>query len=195
MPTSSPLVTRRASEFDDPVCEIILFVGRPACGKTFLFHRIFEQKGYKRIVSPDNCCHPDRFTRLKLRRQATGEAGAIAQRLASRPLDSLYVIDAPLATRVERVNIIKSLESISSDRVARSLPRFKLRCFDFVVAEDVCKHNSQFAELWDRLGTTPTPEGKDRSFVEEEAFTEWRMAYQAPHIDEGEHCCCCTVDD
>jgi len=51
MPTSSPLRSRQYSEFDDPVAEVILFVGRPASGKTFFYNRIFKKHGYERIVS------------------------------------------------------------------------------------------------------------------------------------------------
>ncbi|GAA5906260.1 uncharacterized protein JCM6883_005492 [Sporobolomyces salmoneus] len=164
LPTSTPLVTPPPSEFEDPIAEVVFLVGRPACGKTFLYHRIFETRGYKRITSSNT---------LEISRQ-----------VSSNPSHSLYVLDLALPSRSSRTNLIKLFESISSERSSSSnLPRFRLRCFNFVVPEEVCKHNSQFAELWDRDGGTP--EGKEREFVEEEAFTDWRLEFQAPKLDEG----------
>jgi len=49
--------------------------------------------------------------------------------------------------------------------------------------EELCQHNSQFAELWDQQ---VTPEGKERRFCTEEMFSDWRIEFENPSLDEGE---------
>ncbi|GAA5946216.1 hypothetical protein JCM3765_000156 [Sporobolomyces pararoseus] len=162
MPTSTPLRLRRASEFDDPIAEVVFFVGRPACGKTFLFNRIFKKSGFVRITSTDT----DQLSRY----------------LQSHLSQNLYVIEVPLPSHASRLNYIQLFQNISSKRTSLNLPPFTLRCFNFLVPEEVAKHNSQFAELWDQ---DETEEGNARSFVEEEDFTDWRLSYKAPTLQEG----------
>ncbi|GAA5977433.1 hypothetical protein JCM5350_004686 [Sporobolomyces pararoseus] len=164
MPTSTPLRLRTLSEFDDPVAEVVFFVGRPACGKTFFFNRIFEKPGFVRITSTDT--------------------NQLSRYLQSRISQNLYVIDVPLPSRASRLDYIQLFQDISSKRTSSSppLPPFTLRCFNFLVSEEVAKHNSQFAELWDQ---DETEEGKARSFVDEEGFTDWRLSYQVPTLQEG----------
>jgi len=49
-PTSSPLVPRRQSEFEDEVADFVFLVGPPASGKSSLYFRLFQKHGYARIV-------------------------------------------------------------------------------------------------------------------------------------------------
>lgn len=50
-PTSTPLLPRRNSEFDEEhPPEVVIFVGFPGSGKTSFFKQHFAEKGYVHIV-------------------------------------------------------------------------------------------------------------------------------------------------
>ncbi|GAA5825504.1 hypothetical protein JCM5353_005329 [Sporobolomyces roseus] len=156
-PTSTPLIPRRQSEFDDEIADVVFLVGPPASGKSSLYFRYLQKRGYERITS--------------------SEVDKLATKLRSNPKQLLYVLDFPLPSRASRSGFIKLLESHKPSGLS-----FKLRCFQFLVSEEVCKHNSQFAELWDQQ---VTPEGKERRFTDEEQFTDWRIEFENPNLNEG----------
>lgn len=63
MPTNKALVLKKQRcEFDDPVFEVVIFVGPPSCGKTHLWKTRFEGRDYVRVVRP----LPSRYTRRRL---------------------------------------------------------------------------------------------------------------------------------
>ncbi|GAA6005125.1 hypothetical protein JCM11491_002585 [Sporobolomyces phaffii] len=180
MPTSTPLIPRQRSEFDDPIADVVLFVGPPASGKTSFYYRHFEKHGYERITSND--------------------VDHLESKLRSTPAQHRYVLDFSLASRASRAPFVRLVKLLSAPpaltspaTAAPSLtreprPRCVVRCLEFVVSEEVCKHNSQFAELWDHSAGGrgyDTPEGRSREFTPEEEFTEWRMSVQAPKVSEG----------
>lgn len=183
LPTSTPLIPRPSSEFDEPIVDIVFLVGPPACGKTSLYYRFFEKAGYERIVSPlshSSSRFPNMAQFVLSRSQTMTNLNDLAFYIRSQLEPSNYVLDVPLAsisTRSTSLKLFKShFQQISSSS-------FRLRCLNFLVPGEVCKHNSQFRELWDQGDMM---EGKKRKFVEEEEFAEWRLTFESPRVEEGE---------
>lgn len=51
-PTSTPLLPRRSSEFEEQGLEVVIFVGSPGAGKSTFYKKHFAPRGYVHIVSP-----------------------------------------------------------------------------------------------------------------------------------------------
>ncbi|GAA6062392.1 hypothetical protein JCM10212_003201 [Sporobolomyces blumeae] len=162
-PTSTPLLPRRLSEFDDHVHpEVIIFVGSPGAGKTSFYKKHFAPKGYVHINQ--DTLH-------------TREA------CLSRLVKTLSVPDPPSCI-IDNTSPSRHVRELYVSTVRRQFSelKVKVRCFVFTASRDVCMHNSVYRALYDRVDRG---NGKVREMLPPIAFDSFRNNYEEPTLDEG----------
>ncbi|GAA5829209.1 hypothetical protein JCM3766R1_001018 [Sporobolomyces carnicolor] len=159
-PTSTPLLPRRNSQFEDETLEVVIFVGSPGAGKTSFYQKYFQPKGYVHINQDtlrtrDNC--------VKLLRETL-----------SSPTPQSCVIDntSPAAsTRDVYLSILRS-----------EFPHVKARCLVFTASREVCMHNSVYRASYE---PTDPVTGKARLLLPQIAFDAFALKFEKPTLDEG----------
>ncbi|GAA5835167.1 hypothetical protein JCM9279_007217 [Rhodotorula babjevae] len=157
MPTNKALVLKKQRcEFDDPVFEVVLFIGPPSCGKTHLWRTRFEGKDYVRVTSTDP---------IKL------------QHLLERDSPTSIVIDASLPTRTARRAVLRLVEKYS--------PQHRVRAFVWNVDEDLAKHNHVFWWLYGSSGGAGANGiGEKPAWLAEQDWRSWFAQYETVNFEE-----------
>lgn len=140
---------------DQSAPEIVLFVGAPASGKTFLFTRVFEPAGYVH-VNQDTLRSRDKCLRV------------VRDTISS---DLSCVVDNTNRDRATRKHYID---------LARTLG-VRIRCIYFDVPKHVCVHNNHFRA---HHGPTSGKEER-RTLLPFTAIESWFKDRQPPRRDEG----------
>ncbi|GAA5921564.1 hypothetical protein JCM3775_003108 [Rhodotorula graminis] len=158
MPTNRRLVMKKQrSEWDDPVFEVVLFIGPPSCGKTHMWTTRFEGKDYVRVTSTDP---------------------AQLQRLLERDSPTSIVVDAPLPTRAARRALIRLVEK-------HTRAEHGVRAFVWNVDEDLAKHNHVFWWLYGKGGGEATGGvGERPAWLGEEDWRSWFAKYKSVNFEE-----------
>ncbi|GAA5975452.1 hypothetical protein JCM10908_005167 [Rhodotorula pacifica] len=161
LPTSSPLLPRRNSEFEDEhPPEVVIFVGFPGSGKTSFFKTHFAPKGYVHI------------------NQDT---------LRSRPaclnlLQSCLSSTPPKSCVIDNTSPSRSVRSEYLSLIRSSFPGVKVRCFYFTAPIQLAMHNSVYRALCEPVDKG---NGKVRDVLPLIAFTSFRSNLEIPSMDEG----------
>ncbi|GAA5821214.1 hypothetical protein JCM11251_004516 [Rhodosporidiobolus azoricus] len=121
LPTNTPLVPRRLSEFDPLPPDYVLLVGAPGCGKTSFALKYLVKAGYVRLTD--------------------GSSTYLEKALCAKPACN-FVIDTSLPSPSSRKSLITSLRLLA--------PKHTIRCFTFTASESLAKHNNVFSVLFDQ---------------------------------------------
>ncbi|GAA5838084.1 hypothetical protein JCM5353_004491 [Sporobolomyces roseus] len=159
-PTSTPLLPRRSSEFEEQGPEVVIFVGSPGAGKSTFYKKHFAPKGYVHI-NQDTLRSRDACIK-RLRESLSG------------PSPKSCIIDntsPAAATRNAYLSILRS-----------EFPHVKARCLVFTAPRELCMHNSVYRASYD---STDVGNGKKREILPEIAFSSFASAYQEPKLEEG----------
>lgn len=135
--------------------EIVLFVGPPASGKTYLFNRLFAPKNYVH-VNQDTLRTRDKCLRV------------VADTIAS---SQSCVVDNTNRDRATRRHYIDLARNIGA----------RIRCIYFDVPKHVCVHNNHFRA---HHGPTNENEVK-RTILPFTAIESWFKDRQPPKQEEG----------
>ncbi|GAA6020040.1 hypothetical protein JCM8202_004964 [Rhodotorula sphaerocarpa] len=160
-PTSTPLLPRRNSEFDEEhPPEVVIFVGFPGSGKTSFFKQHFAEKGYVHINQDTLRTRPACINLMQ-------------SCLSATPPKSC-VIDNTSPSRSVRAEYLSLLRS--------SFPGVRVRCFYFTAPIQLAMHNSVYRALCDPVDAG---NGKMREVLPMIAFTSFRSNLEIPSADEG----------
>ncbi|GAA5869573.1 hypothetical protein JCM3774_005483 [Rhodotorula dairenensis] len=165
-PTSSPLLPRRNSEFeDDHPPEVVIFVGYPGAGKTSFFKTHFAPKGYVHINQDT----------LRSRQACLDRMESC---LSASPPQSC-VIDNTSPSRSVRLEYLARVRRLFP---AQSHSRVRVRCFYFTAPIELAMHNSVYRALCEPVDRG---NGKLREVLPLIAFTSFRANLEIPTVDEG----------
>ncbi|GAA5905538.1 polynucleotide 3'-phosphatase [Sporobolomyces salmoneus] len=159
-PTSTPLLPRRDSEFDDEPLDVVIFVGSPGAGKTSFYAKHFQPKGYVHI-NQDTLRTRDACVRL-------------LRETLSSPSPKSCIIDntsPAAATRDVYLSILRS-----------EFPKVKARCFLFTASKELCMHNSVYRASYEAVDPG---NGKKRELLPQIAFENYVKGFQKPTLQEG----------
>ncbi|GAC94475.1 hypothetical protein PHSY_002047 [Pseudozyma hubeiensis SY62] len=143
------------SDHDAKAPEIVLFVGAPASGKTFLFNRIFEPASYVH-VNQDTLRTREKCLRVVRDTVDAGQSCVVDNTNRDR------------ATRKHYIDLARTLNA-------------RIRCIYFDVPKHVCVHNNHFRA---HHGPTSSEEVK-RSLLPYTAIESWFKDRQPPRREEG----------
>lgn len=135
--------------------EIVLFVGAPASGKTFLYTRVFAPKNYLH-VNQDHLRSRDKCLRVVADTISSGQSCVVDNTNRDR------------ATRKHYVELARSLGA-------------RIRCVYFDVPKHVCVHNNHFRA---HHGPSTEAEER-RTVLPFTAIESWFKDRQPPRQDEG----------
>ncbi|GAA5877857.1 hypothetical protein JCM16303_000262 [Sporobolomyces ruberrimus] len=159
-PTSSPLLPRCSSEFDEKPLEVVIFVGSPGAGKTSFYKKHFYPEGYVHI-NQDTLRNRDACVKL-------------LRDTLSSPSPKSCVIDntSPAAeTRNVYLSILRT-----------EFPHVKARCFVFTASKQLCMHNSIYRASYEPIDQA---NGKERAILPDIAFNSFASKFQEPSLKEG----------
>ncbi|POY76877.1 hypothetical protein BMF94_0129 [Rhodotorula taiwanensis] len=160
-PTSTPLLPRRNSEFDDDhPPEVVIFVGFPGSGKTSFFKNHFAPKGYVHVNQDTLHSRPACINLMK-------------SCLSASPPKSC-VIDNTSPSRGVRAEYLSLIRT--------SFPGVRVRCFYFTAPIQLAMHNSVYRALCEPVDKG---NGKVREVLPMVAFLSFRTNLEIPTVDEG----------
>ncbi|KAG0658357.1 hypothetical protein C6P46_005813 [Rhodotorula mucilaginosa] len=160
-PTSSPLLPRRNSEFEDEhPPEVVIFVGFPGSGKTSFYKTHFAPKGYVH-VNQDTL------------RTRSACLDLVSSCLSSSPPKSCVVDNTSpsRSVRAEYVSLIRA-----------QFPGTKIRCFYFTAPMQLAMHNAVYRALCEPVDGG---NGKMREVLPMIAFMTFRSNLEIPTPSEG----------
>ena len=135
--------------------EIVLFVGPPASGKTFLFHRVFAPASYAH-VNQDTLRTRDKCLRVVADTLSAGKS---------------CVVDNTNRDRATRKHYVELAHTVGA----------RIRCVYFDVPKGVCVHNNHFRA---HHGPTNANE-QSRGVLPYTAIESWFKDRQVPKREEG----------
>jgi len=184
MPTNKALVLKKQrSEWDDPVFEVVLFVGPPSCGKTHLwktttcascvpFPLAVLVAGCEEEARAQTSADSAARLLLSLLCPQTSTDPVKLQHLLERDSPTSIVVDASLPTRTGRRALIRLVEKFS--------PEHRVRAFVWNVDEDLAKHNHVFSWLYGDSGG-----GEKPAWLGEEDWRSWFAKYETVNFEES----------